>query len=141
MINFRKQITAILKTVTSRVYFQAASETVGLPYIVYDLTSINLYGEYDTVLMDVDIYDYGDTSDQIETLLRSLRTTLRGRTFHTEDFSAVIYGENILPLSDTDPMIQRRRASYQINLFEYTDRLRLSLLRLWRSRSKAACTH
>lgn len=118
MIDLRKQITAVLKTVTSRVYFQAASETVDLPYIVYDLTSINLYGEYDTVLMDVDIYDYGDTSDQIETLLRSLRTTLKGRTFHTEDFSAVIYGENILPLSDTDPMIQRRRASYQINLFE-----------------------
>ena len=118
MTNLRKQITAILKTVSSRVYYQAAPETADMPYIVYDLTDISIYGEYDTALMDVDIWDYGDTSNQVETLLRSLRTNLKGKTIHTDEFSAAIYGETVVPLIDTDPMIQRRRASFQIKIFE-----------------------
>jgi len=121
MINLRKQITGVLQTVTSDVYYQTAPETADFPYIVYDLTSVNLYGEYNTAMLDVDIWDYGDNSYQVETLLAVLRNALKGKTIHTDDFSAALYGETVLSLSDPDPKTRRRRASYQINIFEKGD--------------------
>ena len=118
MINLRKQLTTILKTVCPRVHYQDAHENETLPYIVYDITSVLPNGENnDSVFLDVDIWDSNEKSDNIEGLLKNLRTALEGRTIETEEFSAVIYGANVVPIADPNTMIKRRRASYTINIY------------------------
>ncbi|WP_342432610.1 hypothetical protein [Neobacillus sp. FSL H8-0543] len=120
MINLRKALTAYLKNIHSRVYFQSAPGKVAYPYIVFDIPNYIDDGEFqEFMVVDVDGWDSpmnGDTSG-LETLMESINA-LNKTTLMTDDLAVSFYLDLKLPLIDPDPLIKRRKYVYQARLYK-----------------------
>jgi hypothetical protein len=128
MIEFRKVLNNYLKSIHPRVYFQAAPGDADYPYIVYDFPSINSDGEtQEIIIVDIDGWDRPDSGDttQLENLMSSINgngdltnpTGLNKKTLDAAEIVASFYLDSKLPLTDTDPLIKRRKYIYQARLF------------------------
>jgi hypothetical protein len=124
MIALRTVLSAYLKTLHSRIYFQIAPENAVYPYIVYDLPSIFSDGEGgETITLDIDGWDFNETGDTalIETLMATINgvtdiynnsTGLDKKVLATDEISVVLYLENKMALLDDEKRIKRRKYTY-----------------------------
>lgn len=121
MIEFRKALSAKLKTIHPRVYHsESVPESAVFPYLVYDLPNGNDDGEsMELVVVDVDGWDSpanGDTT-ALETLMAAVNLGLNKKTLTAENVTAVFYVDTKLSLTDDDPRIRRRKYIYRAKLF------------------------
>lgn len=124
MIALRTVLSAYLKTLHSRIYFQIAPENAVYPYIVYDLPSIFSDGEGGEIIsLDIDGWDFNETGDTtvIETLMATINgvtdiynnaTGLDKKVLATDEISVVLYLENKMALLDDEKRIKRRKYTY-----------------------------
>lgn len=123
MIELRTVLSAFLKTLHSRVYFEDAPENAEFPYIVYDIPNSHDDGEcHELVTIDIDGWDLNNTGDTtvIENLMENINQ-LNKKTLITDDIVVTFYLENKFPLTDPDKRIKRRKYTYQAKLFRRDD--------------------
>lgn len=111
MIELRKSLTAFLKTIHPRVYFERAPSTAAFPYLVFDF---QLYpdGEgFEICTLAVDGWSKNPDTTELETLMASVKTLDKSVITNTE-LTVVFYLENMIPLVDDDETIRRRNYNY-----------------------------
>lgn len=114
MIEVRTALSAYLKTLHLRVYYQTAPEDAVYPYIVYDFPNSFSDGEgTEIITVDIDGWDYNDTNDTtvIETLMQTINA-LDKKTLVSANMAVTLYLENKMPILDDDKRIKRRKYIY-----------------------------
>lgn len=114
MIEVRTALSAYLKILHPRVYFQQAPENATFPYIVYDLPNSFSDGEgFEIVALDIDGWDCNNTGDttSIETLMQIINAVDK-KSFVTDNTAVTFYLETKLSLIDDDKRIKRRKYTY-----------------------------
>jgi len=120
VIELRKMINTMLKSIHPRVYYRSAPDTAAFPYLVYDLPNSTDDGTLEQFILDVDAWEStnGDTTG-LETLIDSADKSLHRKTIIVDDILAVtFYRETRLTLTDDDPNIKRRKYTYEVRTFE-----------------------
>ncbi|AFQ46264.1 hypothetical protein [Desulfosporosinus meridiei] len=116
MIALRKSLTAFLKTIHPRAYFQEAPSTAVFPYLVFDF---QLYpdGEgFELCTLSVDGWSKNPDTTELENLMTSVKT-LDKTTVTNPEMAIIFYLENMLPLIDDDKTIKRRQYNFSGKLF------------------------
>lgn len=117
MIELRKELNNVLKSIHSRSYFQRPPDDAQFPYVVYDLPSSNTIEDLEVLTLDVDVWDNKKDTTALETLTDQLDSTLHKYKVLHASFQFSIYRTTRLFLIDDDPRLTRRRLSYQIRFF------------------------
>ena len=120
VIELRKMINTMLKSIHPRVYYRSAPDTAAFPYLVYDLPNSTDDGTLEQFILDVDAWEStnGDTTI-VEILIDSADKSLHRKTIIVgDDLAVTFYRENRLTLTDDDPNIKRRKYIYQVRTFE-----------------------
>jgi hypothetical protein len=129
MIDLRRALTAYLKGIHPRVYFQVAPDKAVFPYIVFDFPNLNDDGEFQEIIV-VDIDGWDKPSDGDTMVLENLMASINGNgnmvtpsglnkmTVIADDLAVTFYLDRKLPLKDPDPLIKRRKYIYQARLFK-----------------------
>ena len=118
MINIREPITAKLKTLCPRVYYERAPMDAQFPYIVYAFPNSFMLDEQEIWVLDVDIWDKplnGDTT-ALDTLARGVADDLHRFTIYGP--WAQVYRQSRFSLDDDEPSIRRRKITFQVRLFD-----------------------
>jgi hypothetical protein len=118
MIELRTLVHSFLKTLHSNVYFLRAPKNAPTPYLVYSL-EIRSESEFTQfVLLDIDGWDIGNDSSNLETLMATINSSLDKKTLMTaENIAVSFYLDRKIPMVDDDPQILRRMYMYQGKLF------------------------
>ena len=120
MTEIRTAIAQILKDLHPRVYFQLAPEEALMPYLVFDLPSINDDGEgFQNILLDVDGWDIppdGDTTP-LDILMEAVNENLNKKIVTTNNMAVIFYLDRKIPLQDDNKDIKRRKYIYEAKLF------------------------
>ncbi len=119
MVNLRKKLKEILKTIHPNIYFQNASEKAQYPYIVYDLPNSFTNEDQEIFNLDVDVWDIpkdGDTT-ALESLADTVWNTLHKYRYIDDNMQISIYRQNRMTLIDDDPRFKRRMLIFQLKYF------------------------
>lgn len=119
VIEVRKAIQSLLKTVHPRVYFEAADKSKIYPYLVYDLPNSIDDGTMENFVLEVDGWDQpedGDTTE-IEMLMGAIDEVLHKAVLRPPGMALIICRDNRLSLRDDDDRIRRRKYRYQVRTF------------------------
>lgn len=118
MIELRKKITAKLRAIHPRVYFQDAPDSAQTPYIVYDLPNSYTNEEQEIVALDVNVWDIGVDTTAIETITSAVWNHLHKYRYIDGDIQFSIYRSNRLPPIDEDRNILRRMMIFEVRYFD-----------------------
>ena len=116
MIALRTSLTAFLRIIHPRVYFERAPTTAVFPYLVFDF---QLYpdGEgFEICTLAVDGWSKNPDTTELETLMASVKT-LDKSTITNSELTVTCYLENMIPLSDDDETIRRRNYNFSGRLY------------------------
>lgn len=118
IIELRKQLQILFKTITTNVHFEIAPDISPYPYLVYELSELTSnYGK--TVLqLEVNILDYGTSTSVVETLSDNLQSLLNKYHFINNKIQFSIYKLNRNTIQEEDKKIRRRRMTFEIQLHE-----------------------
>ena len=117
MIALRKSLTAFLRAIHTRIYFEQAPTTAVFPYLVFDF---QLYpdGEgLELCTLSVDGWDNKTDTTALETLMSSVKL-LDKATITNAEMSGAFYLENMIPLVDNDESIRRRQYNFAGRLYK-----------------------
>jgi len=118
MDNLRIAVHQYLLTLHPRVYFMDIPSDAIFPYIVYKLEIPDDDGEF-TKLVDLEIDGWDDKDDTtaLEDMMSSI-DNLNKKVISSADLTVIFYSNVKVPLTDTDPTLNRRRYNYLGKLFE-----------------------
>jgi len=115
MIELRTAIQAKLETIHPRVFFQDVPPEAEYPYLVFNIPDILDDGEsMEVAVVDVDGWSKGADTTILETLMATVNLGLNKKTLNGIAF----YLDIKLALQDDDPRIQRRKYTYQAQIFK-----------------------
>jgi hypothetical protein len=113
--DLKKLIQTKLKTLTTNVFFEQATDNAIYPHIVFSFREINLNDlSRQDYTLDIDVWDKGTSTTAIDNLADSVEDL-----FHTENLPQ----ENVLPtfykidrksVDDPDKSIKHRLVRFQI---------------------------
>ena len=116
MIAIRTSLTAFLRAIHPRVYFERAPTTAVFPYLVFDF---QLYpdGEgFELCTLSIDGWDKNTDTTALETLMAIVKT-LDKKTITNSELIVTFFLENMIPLTDEDEVIRRRNYNFSGKLF------------------------
>lgn len=115
-VALRKQLQALLKTVTANVHYEIASESAPYPYLVYGLRELAY--DYGKTLMDleVNILDYGTSTAVVEALADELQKALNKYKFINHEIQFSVYLSTRNTVEEEDKKIRRRRLTFEVQL-------------------------
>jgi hypothetical protein len=128
MIDLKIVINNYLKSIHPSSYFQFAPTDADFPYIVYHFPNVSSDGELQEInVVDIDGWDRPENGDTtvLENLMSKINgngdlinpTGLNKRLLSNNNVAVSFYLDTKLPLTDTDPLIKRRKYVYQARLF------------------------
>lgn len=118
MIELRKQLQILFKTITTNVHYEIAPDTSPYPYLVYELSQLTYnYGKA-VLQLEVNILDYGTSTTAVETLSDNLQDTLNKYYFINDKIQFSVYRLNRNTIQEEDKKIKRRRLTFEIQLHE-----------------------
>ena len=111
----RKVVTALLKQVNEKVFYEDADDETPYPYIVYEFNTIDLGNEgRDDVILIVNAWDKGRTAEQVEALADNIENALNGTNSPTKTVLPTFYLFNRDTIRDEDKSIKRRELKFEI---------------------------
>jgi len=119
VIEVRKAIQSLLKTVHPRVFFEVADKKKIYPYLVCDLPNSIDDGTMENFVLEVDGWDQPDNGDttELETLMGTIDEVLHSAVIRPPGMALIIYRDNRLSLRDDDERLRRRKYRYQVRTF------------------------
>lgn len=118
MIELRKQLNKILKSIHPRVYYMKATDKETFPYIVYDLPQSYSNDDQEIFNLDIDIWDNNQDTTELEILSGTIWNELDRYHFIDEGTQFSIYRQGRFTIDDDDPRIKRRTLTFNIRYFD-----------------------
>lgn len=123
MLEIRKVIIELIRTVTTNVYYQDAPENTPTPFVTVDISNSIDDGTLERFVMDIDGWGASNNTVALETLMHGVDQSLHRKTVYVTDMygkqiAVTVYRENRLTFDETDKRIFRRRYIYQIRTHE-----------------------
>jgi hypothetical protein len=115
--SLKKFITRELKTICPDVCYQQANDTTPFPYIVYDLSHRRNEAGYN-YFFEINIWDQGVSTKQIEALADSLEDLLDDTVFGEKTFTVSIDLNTRNTVEDSDKNLKRRRILFDLSYFD-----------------------
>lgn len=117
-IALRTELQKILKNVTANVEYEEANDSTPYPYVVYELTEV--MHDYGKTLfeLEINVFDYGMISRNVDALADSIQDTLHKYYFINEEIQFTSYKDNRNIVQEEDKQIRRRRLLFEIQLHE-----------------------
>lgn len=114
-IELRKVITNLLKQVNSNIYYEEAKSNAEFPYIVYELTSVNLNNyPRDDIFLIIDVWDKNKSTQTVEILADKVEKTLNMINNPTNAVLPTFYLNDRMSIRDEDKSIKRRQLKFII---------------------------
>lgn len=113
--DLKKLIQTKLKTLTTNVYFEQASDNAMYPHIVFSFREINLddLSRQDYTL-NVDVWDKGTNTTAIDTLADSVEDLLHTQNLPQTNVLPTFYKIDRKSIEDPDKSIKHRLVRFQI---------------------------
>lgn len=109
----REDIVKLLKNNVDRVFYRNASKEVPYPYIVYTLKDI-----YRAKVLELNIWDYGKDTINIENLADNIEKTLDKEIITNENHSITFYSnEDRAWVDDEDKQVLRIKETFEIRYY------------------------
>lgn len=123
MLEIRKVIIELIRTVTTNVYYQDAPENTPTPFVTVDISNSIDDGTLERFVMDIDGWGASNNTVALETLMHGVDQSLHRKTVYVTDvygkqIAVTVYRENRLTFDEADKRIFRRRYIYQIRTHE-----------------------
>lgn len=123
MLEIRKVIIELIRTVTTNVYYQDAPENTLTPFVTVDISNSIDDGTLERFVMDIDGWGASNNTVALETLMHGVDQSLHRKTVYVTDvygkqIAVTVYRENRLTFDEADKRIFRRRYIYQIRTHE-----------------------
>lgn len=117
-IELRRTITAAIRTITEKVYYEDAPSEPDYPYIVYVFPDTDDQESLETFMMEIDAWDKpsGNGTLAIEELIGKVDKVLNRKVFSSNGVFFSIYRESRRSINDPDKNIKRRQYEYQIRV-------------------------
>lgn len=127
VLELKKQIQTFLLTCCDNVYYERADNISSFPYVVFNLTdSFGVEGNREDFTLEIDVWDNTQNTLTLETIVGNIdgdgdlfdATGLHRRLITSLDlFSAKIYRDRRINITDTDERIRRRHLKYDIQCY------------------------
>jgi len=114
----RKQLKSILKLSVENVYYGEAPDSRRYPYVVYELGELGFSDGRTLFQMEVNVFDYGESSSAIETISDNLQEELDQYYFINEHIQFNAYRNSRQIVRESDKKIMRRRLLFEIHFHE-----------------------
>jgi hypothetical protein len=113
--DLKKLIQTKLKTLTTNVYFEQATDNAMYPHIVFSFREINLddLSRQDYTL-NVDVWDKGTNTTAIDTLADSVEDLLHTQNLPQTNVLPTFYKIDRKSIEDPDKSIKHRLVRFQI---------------------------
>lgn len=109
----REDIVKLLKNNVDRVFYRNASKEAPYPYIVYALKDI-----YGAKVLELNIWDYGKDTTNIENLADNIEKTLDKEIITNENHSITFYSnEDRAWVDDEDKQVLRIKETFEIRYY------------------------
>lgn len=111
----KKLIQTKLKTLTSNVYFEIATDNAMYPHIVFNFDSINL-GDLSRqdYMLNIDIWDKGNNSTAIDQLADQVEALLQAQNLPQTTILPTFYLVDRRSILDEDKQIKHRLVRFQV---------------------------
>ena len=115
--DLKARITAILKTLCSRVYDELAPDSREFPYIVFCLESV-MAGCRENYSLEINCYDYGTDPARADGLADSIENLLKDYTYISDLMQFRTFLNNRSSIHEEDKKIKRKRLLFDLYYFE-----------------------
>lgn len=111
----KKLIQTKLKTLTTNVYFEIASDDALYPHIVFNFNTVNL-GDLSRqdYMLDIDIWDKGKNSTAVDALADQVESLLQAQNLPQTTILPTFYLVDRRAISDEDKQIKHRLVRFQV---------------------------
>ncbi len=118
MTKLRTEIVKILEGACPRVFFENASDDSQTPYLVYDFAqSILIVPNQLAIVMDVDIWDKRDHSENVESIEKSLRN-LDKTLYIDEHIQFSMHYDRTINTKSEDKNWKRKTVTFEVRVME-----------------------
>ena len=113
--DLKKLIQTKLKTITTDVYYEVASDDALYPHIVFDFDSINL-GDLSRqdYMLNIDVWSNGKNTKPIDDMCDSIEELLQGQNLPQENILPTFYLVDRRTVPDQDKDIKHRLIRFQV---------------------------
>lgn len=117
--DLKKLITTKLKTLTTNVFFEQATDDALYPHIVYSFRTIDLgdLARQDYIL-EVDVWDKGTDTTRVDALADSIEDLLQAENLPQTNILPTFYKIDRKSILDSNKSIKHRLIKFQIQNYE-----------------------
>lgn len=117
--DLKKLIQTKLKTLTTNVFFEQATDNALYPHIVFDFRTIDLgdLARQDYIL-EVDVWDKGTSTTKVDELSDKVEDLLQAKNLPQTNILPTFYKIDRRSIIDTDKSIKHRLIKFQIQNYE-----------------------
>lgn len=117
--DLKKLIQTKLKTLTTNVFFEQATDNALYPHIVFDFRTIDLgdLARQDYIL-EVDVWDKGTSTTAVDELADKVEDLLQAKNLPQTNILPTFYKIDRKSIIDTDKSIKHRLIKFQIQNYE-----------------------
>ena len=117
-IALRTELQRKLKTLTTTVYYEEASDSAVYPYCVFELNELLTEANKTVCQLEINLLDYGVSSSAIEILADNIQRSLNKYFFVNTEIEFKTYQGSRQTVKEEDKQIIRRRLLFEVQLHE-----------------------
>ena len=113
--DLKKLIQTKLKTLTTKVFFEQATDDALYPHVVFNFRTIDL-GDLsrEDYILEIDVWDKGNSTTQVDELSDKIEDLLQAKNLPQTHILPTIYKIDRKAILDQDKSIKHRLIRFQI---------------------------
>jgi hypothetical protein len=114
----RTELSRLLETVASNVYFQQKPDRWGYPYVAYEMDEMSHADGKTLYQLEINVVDQGRSTSTAETMSDDIQTLLHKYYYLGAGIQFSCYKNQRKIIREEDPKIHRRRLLFELHLHE-----------------------